>query len=189
MRIDPALISDLLQEGMAKGAIPFVTIISGSMLPLLRKDDQVGLESVTANLLRPGDIITFQTPTTLMTHRYWGQHPSGIITRGDRPLSFDPAWPPHQLVGRVIIRRRSGRELPLTHGLGKTLNTYLNALAHLETRLFAGFNHNPLTPSAHTWLGTTLKANRHNLIARLVRRTLFIMATIPIIISNFVGQK
>lgn len=188
MQVDPSLVSDLLQEGMAKGAIPFVTVVSGSMAPLLLKDDQVGLQNISAEDLKPGDIIIYRTAQTLMTHRYWGQTDQGHVSRGDRPLSFDSLWSSDQLVGKVIVRRRSGRELALTTGLGRLINSYLTQLARLESYLFAGFSLNPLNTTSNRWLGRRLKSNRHNLIVRLVRRTLLIMAQVPVAVINFLGQ-
>lgn len=138
------LVAELLQESAANGRVPFLTLVSDSMAPLLRAGDQVGLELIAPAELQPGDLVVLRNEAGFVTHRFWGRTPAGLITRGDRPLSFDPPWNEEQVVGRVISRRRAGRELSLQQGRGHMLNRHLFWLARQETRLFAGRYPNPL---------------------------------------------
>jgi hypothetical protein len=165
------LVAELLQESAANGRVPFLTLVSDSMAPLLRAGDQVGLEVIAPAGLQSGDLIVLRTDARLVTHRFWGRTPAGLITRGDRPLSFDAPWSEEQLVGRVISRRRAGRELWLQRGRGRRLNHHLFWLARQETKLFAGRYPNPLVPAGN---GRTPGTGPRPLAERAIRRVFYI---------------
>lgn len=137
---DAAMIAGLLHESMKDGKVPFLTVTSNSMRPLLRRGDQVGLSATTLQQLTPGDVIVVRDGDTFLTHRFVAIRQKDaetmLLTRGDRPLALDPPWSPDRYVGRVTVLRRSGRVLSLEHGAGRWLNQHLGCLARLETRLF-----------------------------------------------------
>lgn len=143
-------VTRLLQEAMSRGKMPFLTVTSNSMSPLLRRGDQIGLSAPDAESLAAGDVIVLQTGDHFTTHRYWETHEdsgrSWLLTRGDRLLMFDPPWSPEQYIGRVVVRRRGGRTLWLDRGAGRWLNARLNGVARLERRLI-GYRAVNLTPS------------------------------------------
>jgi signal peptidase I len=138
--VDAALFAALLRESLHKGEQPRLTISSSSMTPLLRRGDEIILESVTVGQLRPGDILTLTTDSFLQTHRYWGQWQeagdSYLLTRGDQPLLFDDPWPETALIGRVAARWRLGKMLPINKGWGQWLNRQLTRLATAESHRF-----------------------------------------------------
>ncbi|MCP4426219.1 MAG: hypothetical protein GY803_17145 [Chloroflexi bacterium] len=127
-----SLIVDMLRQSLEQDEMPFLTISSGSMAPLLKTGDQVGLEAAEAARLKPGDIVTLATERDLLTHRFWGWEDGRLRTRGDRPILFDPLWPPDCLLGKVVMRKRNGRSLSLTSGWGKRLNRHLARLIIAE---------------------------------------------------------
>lgn len=129
----PIIIANMLRQGLAQGQTPFLTISSDSMAPLLKSGDQVGLETAEISHLHPGDIITLVTEADLLTHRFWGLTEGQLRTRGDRSLLYDPLWSPDCLLGRVIVRRRNGRSLPLDSGRGKRLHRHLAWLVMAES--------------------------------------------------------
>jgi len=129
------VVVDLLRQSMAQGQTPFLTVSSSSMTPLLRTGDQIGLEPITPQHLRVGDIVTLVNEADLLTHRFWGWENGRLRTRGDRPLQFDPLWLPDKLLGRVVVPRRSGRSFSLTSGRGQRLNCHLSQLVLVEGRL------------------------------------------------------
>ncbi len=169
------VVAELLQESAANGRTPFLTLVSNSMAPLLRAGDQVGLELIAPAGLQPGDLVVLRTEADMVTHRFWGRTPAGLITRGDRPLTFDAPWAEEDMVGRVICRRRGNRELSLQQGSGRALNRHLFWLARQETKLFARLYVNPLVPAgngrAH---GTGPRPERRSLAERAVRRLFYI---------------
>jgi hypothetical protein len=134
-----ALIADMLRQSMANGQMPFLTISSNSMAPLLKTGDQVGLEAVEPGQLRAGDIITLVQEGHLLTHRFWGLDGQGRLhTRGDRPLAPDAPGKADQLLGRIVVRRRQNRELSLQTGIGRRLNHHLAWLVRVESSLLTG---------------------------------------------------
>jgi hypothetical protein len=140
--VDISLLADLLQKSMQQGHHPLLTVASNSMAPLLRHHDQVCVAPVTVAQLQPGDIITIAAESQLLTHRYWGtltaREEVRLLTRGDRPLNFDTPWPAANLLGRVIARRRRGRDLSLARGSGRWLNHHLTWLATTELSWLTG---------------------------------------------------
>lgn len=138
------LLAELLQQTLPNTHYASLTVTSNSMVPLLYAGDQVLLVPASIEQLRPGDIVTIidRTQSYLLTHRYWGAHVqrqgTHLITRGDRPLAFDTPCPSADLIGRVIVRRRQGRDLPLTHGPGGWLNRQLARLVAAEWRQLTG---------------------------------------------------
>lgn len=133
---------ELLKEGMAKGTMPFLTVTSNSMSPLLRQGDEIGLEAVGMSEIRAGDLLVLQEQETFTTHRFWGmlrkKGENMLVTRGDRTLHFDRPWATQQIVGRVVVRRRGQKLLWLNRGRGRRLNHWLARLAQWENRLFSG---------------------------------------------------
>lgn len=189
----------LLKEGMARGTIPFLTVTSNSMSPLLRKGDEVGLRSVVTSELRVGDVLVLQERDGFMTHRYWGtiqeKGQTKLLTRGDRVLQFDRPWAAQQLVGRVVVRRRGHERLWLDRGRGRRLNSWLTRLARWENRLFSGAHSAaPGTQIAGAQEGTTIADNapvrrRRYYPSLLIRRTLHGSSWILARLVDFLPNK
>lgn len=171
-KTDTLLLIDMLRQSLAQGQIPFLTISSNSMTPLLKTGDQVGLAPVTIDQLSRGDIVTLLQDDHLLTHRFWGvaqgQRP---FTRGDRPLTPDKPGSAGQILGRVIVRRRHQRELALQNGIGRRLNQHLARLIRLEAALLTGHAPGPTAP-------TMPLQKQRTLWVRLVRRAFFVWASL-----------
>lgn len=190
-QIEPALLADLLRQAMNEGKSPFLTVISNSMSPIIRRGDQIRLGPTTAEALRPGDIIVFLGPANLITHRYWGCYDESsktcLVTKGDRPQHFDQPFPQVNLVGQVIGRRRKQRLMNFSAGAGKWLNNHLAALAKFEIRLFA----RPPALAMQTQvqlpaISGRLADSSNGIIIRLIRLFLYSWAIIlSVIIARF----
>ena len=128
----------IVRESLQNGRQPGLTVTSNSMAPLIRAGDQITLQQVVPSQLQPGDIITFEMNDYLLTHRFWEwrsiEENKSIISRGDRPLAFDPPAPEQSLIGQVISRKRKDEVLYLNSGWGKRLNQHLAWLARQENR-------------------------------------------------------
>lgn len=91
------------------GAVP-LTVLSGSMEPVLSPGDLVVTQPVDADEIDIGDVVTFQPVSddpTLVTHRVvgvqlGGDGTTGFITRGDANGTDDDPIVAEQVVGRVI---------------------------------------------------------------------------------------
>ncbi len=158
--IKPLLLADLLRQGLHQGQKSQLEVSSNSMAPLLRRGDRVILEAVTPEQLAPGDVITLADLTGITTHRYWSKtavtDPPRLLTRGDRPLVFDPPWPPEALVGRMVGRSRRTKSLWVTSGAGRLLNRHLCWLAKREFQWW-GHRVDGAAPIRRAWLRRWLR--------------------------------
>jgi hypothetical protein len=191
--IDPALLAEMLREALNKGNFPYLTIVSNSMSPLIRRSDQIQLAPIALEQLSPGDIIVFEGPSNLITHRFWGimleTEQTQLVTRGDRPQHFDKPVNSAKLIGRVICRRRQNKSLNLSQGTGKWLNSHLANLARLEIRLFASApaTTHPVSdqlPKSGGWLAN---ASTNNFFVRFIRRLLYSWAIILTLTISYIS--
>jgi hypothetical protein len=135
-KVSPLMMAELLRESLTRGKQPLLTVTSNSMAPLFYRGDRISVEEVQIDALQPGDVIVYASSDSLISHRYWhSANDAGSIrflTKGDRQLCYDTAWPAKQLVGRVVSRRRGHKRLSLTSGYGRWLNRQLARLAAFE---------------------------------------------------------
>jgi signal peptidase I len=140
--IDPAVLRGMIQDSLAQGQHPRLTVSSNSMAPLIRQADQIILEAVQPEQLTPGDIITLADGPQFLTHRIWAIDRSGpdpsILTRGDRPLAFDRRHELQAVVGRVMGRTRGRRTLSFQAGAGRWLQAYLWRVVRWEYERLTG---------------------------------------------------
>jgi hypothetical protein len=178
-----SLIADMLRQSMDEGQIPFLTITSNSMVPLLKTGDQVGLEPIQINHLAKGDIVTLVQGEHLLTHRFWGCDDQGRpFTRGDRPLIPDAPGEAGQLIGQVVVCRRHNRELSLQFGIGRRLNQHLAWLVRVESYVLTGQIPLPFAPLLPP-------GRQRKLIVRLVRRAFFSWASLAVTILGGLARQ
>lgn len=178
--LSPTTLAELLQHSLERGKLPYVTVTSNSMAPLLKAGDQVAISRTSAGELQPGDVIMLETTAELMTHRYWQQWQqngqSYLLTRGDRLIPFDSPWPSGRLIGRVIARRRGQHQLALDSGPGEWLNRRLTGIIRLEMKLLTG-RRRPVIADYQAQLPRLRAASgRPYLWVRLLRRLLWLWA-------------
>jgi signal peptidase I len=78
-----------------------------SMWPTLRPGDQVTVEPLAADDLRPGDWVVLRRADALILHRFLAFSPEGLLlTKGDNRRFPDPLWAREDLVGRVVTLSR-----------------------------------------------------------------------------------
>jgi hypothetical protein len=180
-------VSTLLREALSKGKTPYLTVTSNSMSPLLRRGDQIGLSFCQIENLTAGDLVVMTGGEQLTTHRFWGTYERDgriwLLTRGDRPLIFDPPWTAEQYLGRAAVRRRDKRSLWLDHGTGGWLNARLNQLARLEGALFG---HPFGQPAANTPRPSRSLLQR--LLVQFTRRALLAGATLLALVCTALGS-
>src|SRR5665213_1547545 len=84
-----------------------LSVQTGSMAPTLQPGDAVVVEPVQPSDLRPGDVISYQSPRSaqlIITHRLVSidRRSGWLTTEGDALHTPDPTFAPRLLVGRVI---------------------------------------------------------------------------------------
>jgi signal peptidase I len=149
IHIDLEILRGIIQESLALGHHPRLTVSSNSMAPLIRQGDQVILAAVQPEQLAPGDIITLVDGSQFLTHRIWAidrssANPS-ILTRGDRSLAFDKRHELQAIVGQVIGRTRGQRTLSFQEGAGGWLHAHLGRVARWEYERLTGSQEAPNT--------------------------------------------
>lgn len=163
----------LVLEALDHDQLPFISVRSDSMAPLLGRGDEVQLGPLAAEGPAVGDIVVLGTPEGLLAHRLWDisdvDEQTYLLTRGDRLSYYDSLAPKSQLKAVVIARRRTGRLLYLNRGRGAWLNHKLTQLACFEARLMRL----PLPTPA----GDPGRIGEYGLGRRIARRLLFITAT------------
>lgn len=117
------------------------------MLPFLHPREDLQLGPVTADAVRPGDILAYRPRSQeifargpgfgcLVTHRVVRRLRVGgqrvFVTKGDNRLKFDPVVFPDQIVGRVA--RAGGRDL--TRGWRRAAGVWVAWVSYLQAMLY-----------------------------------------------------
>lgn len=134
-------IAELLEESIRQNLIASITVSGGSMAPLLQDGDLIGVVAADTKELQSGQIITFRNPSDrqqLLTHRFIAHGETFLLARGDRTLLFDPPLEAADVLGRVVWRRRGGRDLDLARGAGAWTSRRLAAVAERQRRWISG---------------------------------------------------
>lgn len=77
-------------------------VVSGSMEPALSVNDLIVTQAQTD--YAPGDIVSFASGSTLVTHRIVQENPDGFVTQGDANNATDiQPVAPEQIVGKVVL--------------------------------------------------------------------------------------
>ncbi|MDQ2714612.1 MAG: S24/S26 family peptidase [Chloroflexota bacterium] len=107
-----AIVASLYIQALRQGQGLWFRVASASMNPTLRVGEAVWIEPATADEILPGEIIAFEAPTGLTTHRVLLRQRSDnallLLQTGD--ASIEAGWISAQaVVGRVArIRARTG---------------------------------------------------------------------------------
>lgn len=143
-------ITPLFIEAVRQGQACWFRVASQSMLPLLRLDDQVYIQPVTASQIDIGEIAAFETSAGLVIHRIVHTQQTArtlrLLQMADAELL--PSWVKEKaIVGRVVRIRRPAQgedvfhETNLRHPIAKWWGM---VTAHLRYRLYLCSRNNPL---------------------------------------------
>lgn len=137
---DASTTAQLVRQLLNSKGRATLTIESDSMAPLFVPMDCIQIEAVSVDQLRQGDIVTVVAKDALYTHRYFQtlvhHNRRYLLTRGDQPLAYDPAWLESQLLGRVVKCEKQSASLILSSGIGRRLNRHLTTIARFENWLY-----------------------------------------------------
>ncbi len=94
-----------------------IRVFGTSMLPALWPGDVLGIERTDGSEIGPGDIALFESRGQLFAHRVLAVCGSGeqrvLFTQGDSIPHTDRPFRASELLGRVEVVVRAGREIPL----------------------------------------------------------------------------
>ena len=135
---DHSLSSDwmnLFRAGLTDGLR--LKVAGESMMPLLRPRDAVIVSQVKPNQLICGDIIV-RYATDFVTHRYIRTVRGMIYTKGDGRYYLDAPFDPGEIVGRVTIVERSGKQINFNTKRWVLINRLIGCTSSFPTRSEAG---------------------------------------------------
>jgi signal peptidase I len=115
----------------------WLPVLSGSMMPLLRTGDEVLIQSVNPNNIRPGDIIVFKDPDKLIVHRVIRRYDSGsptFLQKGDSTTAAEIIRS-EDIIGKVIAVRKGSKIICLNDGIWKVVNHILTLFSSLVYHL------------------------------------------------------
>jgi signal peptidase I len=115
----------LWEDLYSKKQQSWLTILSGSMMPLLQIGDKVLIQSVKPVDIRHGDLIVFKSPDKLIVHRVIRRYNRlSFLQKGDNTTNAEIVSSEH-VIGKVIAIRKGGNIIYLNAGIWKLINLIL----------------------------------------------------------------
>ncbi len=118
-----AAFASLYREALRRGQSLWFRVASGSMNPTIQVGDQVRIEPVKADAIRPGEIAAFEASDSLIIHRIVQRQRRGATVRllQMSDVELRPSWVEEQaVVGRVITTcRQDGWQVDLQHPIAQ----------------------------------------------------------------------
>jgi signal peptidase I len=135
------VIANLLRDkaSLSAGACRFC-VTSTSMYPLLTVGDWVVVESVEFDAVQRGDLLLYESGDHFNCHRLMRKLVQNgtrlLLTKGDSSLSFDPAWEPAALLGRVVAVEKTTQCVRLDTWKWQATNRILAFLSEWQASLW-----------------------------------------------------
>ena len=126
-KLSPNAIIALWEDLYSKKHQSWLTILSGSMMPLLQIGDKVLIQSVKPDEIRLGDIIVFKTLDSdkLIVHRVIRRYSSSsFLQKGDSTTTAEIVNSKY-LIGKVIAIRKGNKIIYQNDGIWKFINLIL----------------------------------------------------------------
>ncbi|HDN65289.1 MAG TPA: signal peptidase I [Methanosarcinales archaeon] len=105
----------------------WLPVLSGSMIPLLQIGDNVLVQSVSPDSIRPGNIIVFKSRDKLIVHRVIRRYDNGSLTflqKGDSTTTAE-IMRSEDVIGKVIAVRKGSKIICLNNKIWKVINCTL----------------------------------------------------------------
>jgi signal peptidase I len=124
-----------LYEKRGKG---WLTVVSGSMHPMIKVGDRVLVTRFSPRLAHFGDVIVFRKRDELVVHRIIGRNCVGgtamIMQKGDAN-AHGSLIDPRSILGKVICIHRESKYLWMNSLSGKLLNLFIGTTSYLTLAL------------------------------------------------------
>lgn len=141
------------------------TIMGRCMEPELTEGDEVLVEVMSADLVRPGEIAAFSRGGSILTHRIVRKHYSGpglvLEEKPDTEIRANMLRP-EDIIGRVIAIKRSGKVVMMTTEQDTIKNISVNTMVFTSAAL-AGISR----------LRTRLDSAAYRLIVKVFKRPFY----------------
>lgn len=125
LKLSPHTMIKLWEDLYHKKQELWLTVLSGSMMPLLQCGDKVLVQSVKPHDIRLGDIIVFKNSDKLETHRVIRKYSnSSFLQKGDNAMPAEIVTS-KQLVGKVIAIKKGNRIIRFDGKIEKMINYIL----------------------------------------------------------------
>ncbi|MDY6932265.1 MAG: signal peptidase I [Halobacteriota archaeon] len=130
LRVSKSTIIDLWDDLNKKNEGSWLSVLSGSMAPLLQIDDKVLIRSVKPDEIRFGDIVVFKDADRLVVHRvirkYRSKDEGGLkfIQKGDATTNAEISSE-EDVVGRVVSINKNDRVIEHNKGIWMLYNIFI----------------------------------------------------------------
>ncbi|MDY6865829.1 MAG: signal peptidase I [Halobacteriota archaeon] len=134
--VSKSTIIDLWNDLNKKNEGSWLSVLSGSMAPLLQIDDKVLIRSVKPDEIRFGDIVVFKDADRLVVHRvirkYRSKESGGLsfVQKGDATTTAEISSE-DEVVGRVVSIDKNGRVIEHNKGIWKLYNILITLFSTL----------------------------------------------------------
>jgi signal peptidase I len=128
-RINRAESNELWYELFKRKGAGWMTVITGSMTPLIRSGDQVLIQQTNPESIRFGDIVMFRRDMDLIVHRVLKRRRTadGFLFTEKGDAVIDPGkFKADSVVGRITMVKRENQILNLDSPLSKAVNLVLS---------------------------------------------------------------
>ena len=104
---------DLVARAVRGAGLASLKVTGFSMLPAIWPGDVLTVQSLSPDLLQPGQILLYRRHGKLTAHRILRVAGDHLVTRGDCVPSLDPPVGWDEVVGQVVGINRNGRAVKL----------------------------------------------------------------------------
>jgi signal peptidase I len=108
-----------------------ITVQGNSMFPFLLENETVKVTPLFDRRIRKGDILVFKSSGNLVAHRliHINKKQGTFLTKGDFCFKKDRPLSPDQIIGKITIVFRKGREVHLDNPFSRFINFMIAQLS------------------------------------------------------------
>ena len=166
MVIESSIAVELLEDLLLKKRELGLHVLSGSMMPLVKKGDEVIFKHAEPNDIKIGDIIVFKKEDRLIVHRVIRKYYDGdsilFLQKGDNSTNAE-VISGESIIGKVFAIRKGGKNIRLDRRIWGTINKFLtfsSLLVYYFDKPFIGtllrFFHRKAIVFINRWMENTI---------------------------------
>ena len=140
LNVPTTVLNELWEQLLIEKGECWGKIISSSMYPIIKRDDQVLVERTHVAKVRFADIIVFKRNGKLVIHRMLGKRNFGeeshFLEKGDATV-LAGLIPVEKVIGRVRAIKKSHKTIQTMSGRGRILQLALAFISYTSLKLWA----------------------------------------------------